>query len=406
MPSSKNKTIIPFAEVFSKIISFINILLLMKVILITEYADYSYIVAIVLWASVLMDGGINNLVFNKSLKNELQGINSLFSARFVLSTFIIIALSIFFFYRKPDIAIAGILYSIIIYISSSSAFIKMLARGKAYSKVDLTVILSEPLLRLILFLTTLLVFKNLEWQLWKIMIIYLIAGLLSFSINYFVLTKHISLRVYLNNFKLVFNQVRNTLSVSKFYLLYYLMYIGISRIDVIFIEKYASKVDLALFSSAYTLFTVIQLFFFSVITSHFKNIYKAQQKSILYLLGVLSFVVVVTLFVSTFVFDILFRSEYFEGASVLNYIIFALIPSVLVYYFIAKLNYDNKTFANFIILLIPLSLKMLIYSLAQSSELDFYRNIFPFIEYFILICYIIYFLYSKNMRVSKEYVNK
>ena len=394
--------LIPFAEVFSKIISFINIILLMKVLLITEYADYSYIVAIVLWASVLMDGGINNLVFNKSLKNDLQDIDSLFSARFILSIFIIISLSIFFFYRKPDIAIAGVLYSVIIYISSSSSFIKMMARGKNYTKVDLTVILSEPLLRLFIFLMTLLLFQELEWHLWVIMVLYLIAGIFSFSLNYFILTKHIYLRIFFGNIKTVFNQLRVTLNASKFYLLYYLMYVGISRIDIIFIEKYASKTELALFSSAITLYSVIQLFFFSIITSHFKNIYKAQKKSFFYLLGVLSFVVVITVSISKFVFNILFRPEYIEGANILNFLIFAIIPSILVYYFITKLNFENKTFTNFLILLLPLILKIFVYNLVQSSEIDFYMSVYLFIEYFILMSFIIYFLFAKTSLFHKK----
>ena len=76
---------VPFIEVFSKGISFINILLLIQILKIDDFAIYSYILAIILWASVLMDGGITNLIYNKSLKKEIENINILFSARLVLS---------------------------------------------------------------------------------------------------------------------------------------------------------------------------------------------------------------------------------------------------------------------------------------------------------------------------------
>ena len=44
--------IIPIAEVIAKAISFANVLLLIRIFSIDEYADYSYLISIILWASV------------------------------------------------------------------------------------------------------------------------------------------------------------------------------------------------------------------------------------------------------------------------------------------------------------------------------------------------------------------
>lgn len=390
------KLIIPFVEIFSKVISFINVLLLMNLLLIDDYANYSYIMAIVLWASVLMDGGINNLVFNNSLKNNLTNTNTLFSARFVLSLIIILSLTVFFILTKPQLTVSAILYSTIIFISSSSAFIKMLSRGKGYVKVDITVILSEPLLRLLILLLALLIFKNLQWELWILLLVYLIASVLSFGINYYKLSKYIKIKINVTNFKLLIQQIKTTLKDTKFYLFYYLLFIGIGRIDVIFIETYTTKTDLALYSSAMTLFGVVQLFFFSLITSQFKKIYKNQKKSIILLSIVLGVISLITVMISQFLFSTLFQEDYYLGYKILNRMIFALIPSVSVYYFITKFNFENKTKINSYILLLPLIFKITFYSFIKSSSIEFYSNVFTFTEYLILICYIIYFLFHEN----------
>jgi len=264
--------LIPFAEIFSKLISLVNIYLMMQVLLLTDFADYSYIIAVVLWASVLMDGGINNLVFNKSLKNDLNDINTLFSARLLLSSLIIIFLAAFFYFQKPELVIPAIIYTIVIYFSSTSAFIKMLARGKEYHKIDLIVIVTEPILKLVLFALVYLFYNNNKWDLWLMMSVYLAASVVAFVINYLFLSKHYTLSFFNGKFKSLYNNLKATLQASKYYLLYYFIYIGLTRIDIIFIEKYASKTELGWFGVAINLYGIMQLFFLTIITSKFKKI--------------------------------------------------------------------------------------------------------------------------------------
>lgn len=395
------QNLIPFAEVFSKIVSLINILLLMKVLLISEFADYSYIIAIVLWASVLMDGGINNLVFNKSLKNDLQDINALFSARFILSFLIITTIFLFFFITKPELKWSAFLYAIIIFLSSSSAFIKMLSRGKGYHQVDLTVILLEPLLRLFVFGIVYFAFDEKKWDLWILMIVYLVAGVFAFGVNYILLSKKHVLKVNISNINKLFTQLNTTFQASKYYLFYYFLYIGLIRIDMIFLEKYSTKSMLAWFSAAIMLYGVMQLFFLTIITSQFKRIYKYEKKAVFVLLVLLVFVVLATNTLSSFVYDWFFSDEYKGGNEVLNLIIWAIIPSVLTYYITAKLNYEHKTYVNAYIMLFPLIFKWSIYSFLQAKDILTYQKYYVLTEYILLICFVLYLLLRKK-QINEE----
>jgi O-antigen/teichoic acid export membrane protein len=394
------RSLIPFAEVLSKLIAFINILLMMRVLLIEEYADYSYIVTIVLWAAVLMDSGINNLVFNYSLKGETGEINGLFTSRFVLSIIVIIGLSGFFIYSKPELAFSAFIFSIVIYFNTSSVFIKMIARGKQLSKIDFITILSETSFRLILFLIVFFIFPKLEWELWMLLLIYLFAGLLSFLLNYYFLSLKIKLRIKIRDAKQLFNQVLNTLSISKYYLFYFLIYIIIGRMDVVFIEKYAVKTELALFSSAMTLYEVIQLFFFSIITSHFFKIYKSSKKALIYFLIFSGFVILMIQLLSPYVYRILFPKEYIGSVVVLNHVIIAIIPSVIVFYLIAKLNYENKPFSNFVLLIFPFLAKLITYNYFKSPDLNFYYLAYLIIEYFTMFCFLLYTLYIQMQKTK------
>lgn len=388
--------LIPFAEIFSKLISLVNIYLLMEVLLLSDYADYSYIIAIVLWASVLMDGGINNLVFNKSLKDDLKDINVLFSARFLLSSLIILVLALFFYFSKPAIVLPAIIYAIVVYFSSTSAFVKMLARGKEYHKIDLIVILSEPILKLLLF-GFLYLFYNNNWELWMLMSVYLLASILAFIINYSFLSKFHQLSFFTGKFKALYTNLKATLQASKYYLLYYFIYIGLTRIDVIFIEEYSSKTVLAQFSVAIMLYGVMQLFFLTIITSKFKIVFNNEKKAITIIIIMLLSVVFATNILSSYVYKFLPHPQDYQGGNlILNSIIWAIIPSVLNFYYTAKLNFEHKTQLNAIIMFLPLLIKIIVYRFYQTQEIVVYQNTYVISEYFLLVCFLLYFTFRKK----------
>jgi len=392
------RNLIPFAEIFSKMIALVNMYLLIHMLHVSDFADYSYIIAIVLWSSVLMDGGINNLVFNKSLKNNLNDINVLFSARFLLSSIIIFVLASFFYFKKPELVIPAVIYTIVIYFSSTSAFVKMLARGKEYHKIDLIVIITEPILKLVLFTLVYFFYNNNKWDLWLMMSVYLAASIVAFVINYYFLSKYYTLSFFTGKFKTLYNNLKTTLQASKYYLLYYFIYIGLSRVDVIFIEEYSSKSVLALFSSAIMLYGVMQLFFLTIITSKFKKIFNEEKKAIGIIFVLLLFVVIATNVLSSYVYLYLLPKDYKGGDLVLNSIIWALIPSVLNYYFTAKLNFEYKTKFNAIIMFLPLLYKIIVYNIFKPQEITMYQHTYVASEYLLLFFFIIYFLFRKKIK--------
>jgi O-antigen/teichoic acid export membrane protein len=174
------------------------------------------------------------------------------------------------------------------------------------------------------------------------------------------------------------------------------MIVGIGRIDIIFIEKFANKTDLALFSSALNIYQVSQLFFFAVITSQFLILIKNKSYIIKYLIPVLIIVIVIVIFISRYFYLYLFPEEYFNGYIVLNYIVLALFPSVLNYYFITRNNYNDQVKANFFILFIFLMIKIGIYQFLRSADLSTYYTIFPIIEAGILITYLMYMKFYES----------
>jgi len=398
---SIKQIIIPFAEVFAKLIAFVNILLMIKVLSINDYADYAYIVSIVLWASVIMDGGISNLIFNESLRDHLKKINLYFSARFFLSVVVIIAISLYFAYLKPSLTKPGILFSIVILVTSSSSIVKMIARGLGIQKVDITVIITEPILRFIIVIGLYFGYRSFEWTLWKILLIYLIASIITFVISYNYLKPHFKLKIHFDRLKILGQNLVIAFNASKHYLFYYFIYVGISRMDIIVIENNLPKNELAYFSSAYTLFTVVLLFFTSLNTSHFKRIIANERAFLKYLLLTLVGIVVFFYFSSELIFELLFPKEYYSGSLVLKRIMFAIIPASFSGFFIVKNNFYHRSKINFIILLIPFFLKLSLYVFMKPNRLEQYSNIFVFSEVVLFLLFILYYLFRTKFSKSK-----
>ncbi|MDG5491104.1 oligosaccharide flippase family protein [Psychroserpens sp. SPM9] len=401
-----NRASIPIVEIFSKAISFVNILLLIRVVNIYEYADYSYALAIVLWTSILMDGGINNYIYNKCLNREKEGINQLYTARFFLSIIVITALGLFFYITNPDFYIVITLLSVIIYFTSTSSLIKMLSRGLGYSKVDLLSIVLEPLLKLILLTIIYFTKDYFSYNLIIVLTLYLLASVVAFILNKKYLSTYFSLKVLYGQTKDILQLINKALTQSKYYLLYFLMFIGIMRMDFVFIEKFAAKTELAIFSSAFSIYQVAQLFFFSIITSQFLKIVKNTYKSLGF---IFSLIVLIGIFISAlspFVYEILFPEEYESGQKALRYLVFALIPSVFVFFMITRNNYLNKTKRNFIALLIVFIIKITVYSVVQSSSIYFYCTVIGIIETIALIFLITdYYFILKTDKTIRNKVN-
>jgi O-antigen/teichoic acid export membrane protein len=399
------KKIIPLAEVFSKFLSFINILLMMKLLLIYDYADYAYLMTIVLWSSFVMDGGVNNLIFNKGLKNELEDVNLLFTGRVLLSSIVFIILSFFFITSKPELASSGIILTIIMFLTTSTTFIKMLSRGKGLYKVDFITIVTEPLIRLIIIGSIYIFFNTIKWKLWIFLLAYLAAGLISFSTSAIILSENFKIRFLLQKSNQIIDILKNTLVYSKYFLLIGLFHTINGRIEIIYIEKYIDKTNLALFSSANLLYEVILLFFFTIITSHFKLIYENNKKALFYFIISTIFIIIITILFAKPIIQIILPHSYLGSVEILKVIIFSLLPSVIVFYFIMELNFENKTYVSVLIFLIPIIVKLISYSMIKSSSLDFYKWFYTINEFSIAFYYLVYFGFNlSGLKKNKPYL--
>ncbi|MFK5889558.1 MAG: oligosaccharide flippase family protein [Flavobacteriaceae bacterium] len=399
----KNKSLlVPFAEVLSKVISFVNILLFVRILSVQDYADYSYIVAIVMWSSVLMDGGINNLIYNKSLKKETSGIDTLFTSRLFLSIIVILFVSFLFITKRKELAIAGILFSLITYFSSTSALVKMLSRGLGFVKADIISILSEPFIRFILLSIIYTTSKYFDYTLSQVLFIYLIAGGVAFLINKHYLSIYFSLKLRFASIKTISKNIAASLKQSKYYLLYYVMIVGLGRIDILFLDEYSGKHELAVFSSALNMYQVAQLFFISIITSQFLKLYKNKYLYLKFLVPLLVLTVLLTNISSSYIFKYLFPEPYIKGQFVLNILIIAILPAIVNYYYITKNNYENKVKINFLLLLVVFLIKTVIYFILKPTDLQTYSYIYLTSEGLLLTLFIIKILYENttNKQVS------
>lgn len=393
-----NKSLlVPFVEVFAKAISFANVLLLIRILNINDYADYSYIVAIVMWSSVLMDGGINSLIYNNSLRKDNSGIIRLFTGRFVLSVFVIGLISLFFAVKSPMLFLPATLFALVTYFSSSSALIKMLARGNGFSDVDLFSIVIEPILRLLI-LSFIYVTKNMyQYSLWSVLLLYLVSSIIAYSFNIKKINTRIVLGVQIDKLKNLLNIVSSSIKESKLYLLYYLALVGISRLDVIFIENNMTKSDLSLFSSAFNLYQVAQLFLSSIITSQFIKIKEIKYTIIKYIVPIISIIIIITFYISPYFYSVLFPTEYYEGYSLLQILIFSLLPSVINYYLITNNNNNNMVLANFIILFIVFVMKLLFYMNIEIEYVSTYAYANIGAEILVLIFLLIFKIKNESI---------
>ncbi len=273
----------------------------------------------------------------------------------------------------------------------------MFSRGNGYTDIDIFTILSEPVIRLVFLILVFISRTYFSWQFWQVFLIYLLAGFLAFHLNSFHLSRYYKFKLKINKPNNLFKEFVQTLFKTKYFLLYYLMLIGIQRIDIILIEKYCIKSELAIFSTSVTLFQVAYLFFFSLITSKLLVFLENPKYLIKYLIPVLIILVLVSWFLSPYFYKYLFPEEYAQGSNVFNYLIISIMPSILSLFYILKNNYYGKPIINFIILSFALLLKIFIYNTLKSDSLETYYLVYILVESLLLILFLFYnFVYART----------
>lgn len=354
--------LIPLTEAAGKGLAFLIILLLTRLLPIEDYGTFNYILSIVLWMSVFMDGGLNTLVFTKSVQGEIREIEIYFNGKLLLSA---IAATIFL----TGLIIAGAdnielfaLYIVFVFFTSAIALFKMLARGSRNHSLDIQCVLFEPGLRAVL-LITLSLFGVIQ-ELYDVYYVFLMSA----GIAFIILFRRVY-RVY--GIKLSFRSAKRTLAKtlvkSRYYLAYYFLLVGIQRIDFVMINARVGEYGLALFSGAYNIYAAIQIVFSAYVMTRIKYIIENPDClnrvwRELFICGVLCIAGVY--FGSEHIFQIIYPQEYQVAHVFLKVIILALPFYLLAYSAIFLINHIHLAKVNaFVIGLLFLTKITLLYTL-------------------------------------------
>ena len=396
--------LIPLTELLAKGLSFIIIIILTRVLSIEEYGLFNYIVSLVMLLSVLMDGGINNYIFNKSVKNELNEINDYFNSRIVLSFFIICILLLFVFIYEKEYFIYILLYSSFVFFNSTLSFFKMLARGREYKKIDIQTIILDPFFRLLIL--SILFLLEIKLSLVEVLEVFIGVEIFIFLIIYISIKQYF--KIYFSFDNIIF-KLKTIILDSKYFLLYYLFFVAIQRIDVLFINNNIGNEGVALFSSAFNLYMVVLLFFSSYLTSGFKSISENRENFIRYVKNIVFFylfIITVIFIFSEFIYTMLYPAEYKGANNYLILLMFSLPFTIISYFGIYYFNYIHKTYFNVMLLAVFFIVKFFFLFLMNLKYIEQYIYMLMIIEIVLGITYL--FLLVKNMKgvFSENITNK
>ncbi len=400
----KQIPLIPITELFAKGLSFMIIIVLTRLLSVEEYGLFNYIISFVMLVSVLMDGGINNFIFNKSVKNELDEINIYFNSRIVLSFFIISLLSIIVYFYQKEYFLYISIYALFVFFNSTLSFFKMLARGQEYRKIDIQTILLDPLFRL--FLLIIVFISHIEISLYEILEIFLIVEFLIFIWLYFYIKKYFNISLSFHN---LFSKLKSILLDSKYFLFYYIFFVGLQRLDVLFIAQTINNEAVALFSSAYNLYMVILLFFSSYLTSGFKAILKNRENLISYIKNIILFYILITctiFLLSDWIYSVLYPLSYREAHNYLIWLMFSLPFTIISYFGIYYFNYIKKTHYNVLLLLLFFILKFIYLFFMEFKTPTEYVYSLIGIEIIVGIAYFVFLLKTMKGTYYEDTSNK
>lgn len=378
-----NKTI-PFIELFSKALSFISVILITRMLSVEDFGVYYYIVNIVAWASVFMDGGVSYFIINKSVKDELENLGNYMNNRVVFSLITITILCAVFVVIKLDYVIYVLIYSISFLFILLTAFFKIVSRTQGEIKIDVLSIILEPLIRVILL--SVLYFSISKAHLGTIFSILLLSGFMAFSLSYHFFKTKFPLKTGLD---FSMPNMYTTLYETKSYLLMYLSLVGLKRIEIIITNFKFGEYYSGLYSSADNFYNSAYLFFTSLILVGLKNQYKLRAKQKLknfYFMAALCITSVLLIYwLSDIIYSFFYSQRYIEGAEILSIISLSLLFTPFTYFFILNNNHKNKVNNNILILSIAFLLKIVLLMFAE--DIFFFSYVVVVIDFMILIAY-------------------
>ena len=219
--------LVPFVELFSKALSFISVIIITSLVSVESFGAYYYIVSLVAWASVFMDGGISYYIINKSVKDEIDNLGEYLVSRVIFSLVTILILVVIVAIIRQSYVWYVLLYSFSFLFILLTAFFKIVARTQNKVKLDMTTVVLEPLLRVFILLILFLTLSKVSLEL--IFSILFFSSLGAFILSFFYFKKEIQVTL---NFRVSIKKMRNILKETRMYLLMYLFLVGLKRVEI------------------------------------------------------------------------------------------------------------------------------------------------------------------------------
>ncbi len=366
--------LVPFFEIGAKVLSFIVIILLTRIISTEDYGVYSFSIAIASWFTIFADMGVGWFTFNNAIKKNTSLIHLSINSRLFQSLFVLIIVPLLFISNSNSIFITFL----VTFFFLNTGFVKFLQnifRGFGQSKNDIILVSSEPLARLV-FMVILYVF-NIEISLLGICIAFSIIGFVLTLIFLVINLKKLNFKFFIPPFK----DYLALLGKTKQYFLYQFFQVGIGRMDVFFLEKHLDFKEVAYFSSAYNLYSAVTLFFLAFITANLKPLfYRIKLKY--FLMFLVSNLILISIYFKYLrgLYTIIYPKDYEPGALVLVIMGLAL-PFYAGYQLkLFHNNYKNRTLHTVIAFGIVFCLKTVVYFALTARSLYFAAIVFSTFE--------------------------
>lgn len=389
--------IVPFIELFTKALSFIGVIIITRILSVEDFGVYYYVVSIVAWASVFMDGGISYFIINKSVKDEIDNLGYYLTSRVAFSIITIIILcSIVGVFKQENITYV-LLYSFSFLFILLTAFFKIVARTQGKVKLDIVTIVLEPLIRVLILLVLYFFVSNIDLS--NIFIVLFITSFMAFLLSFMYFKKQIPLKIKKS---ITFKEMFDILKETKNYLFMYLFLVGLKRVEIIIADFRFSEFDSGLYSSADNFYNSAYLFFTSLILVGLKNHYasglKAKQKNLLIIVLLCIASVAFLYLFSDLIYSIFYKDSYANGSEILSIISMSLLFTPFIYFFILNNNYHHKTKTNAIVLGALFVLKVIL--LLFSKDIYMFSYIVVLVDFIILAVYVLLFNLKKDVKTT------
>jgi O-antigen/teichoic acid export membrane protein len=370
---------IPSTEIIAKLFAFINSLIIIRILSPHDFGVYNYIISFGLVLSVLMDGGLNYFAFNSSIKEDNDDLSAVFNTKIILSIVVIISSYFVLYLLNIQYSSLVLVFSFNLLFTTSIAFIKVVARGRNIISADLYSIIGEPVLRSF-FLGVLIIFMPHYFNLTKLLISFSVLGLITFIMTLFIINKRINFEFLT---KIDLKARLELILKARFYLFYYLCIVFIQRIDIFFINHRLGAELLGLFSSAYNLYLILQLFMVSLIMTRLKTVFNQPERLRNFLLELAALVILVIVFsylLSESVFELIYPIEYQNSYALFNLLIIALPFYILTSIAIHFNNFSNLSRINAFVLFPILIIKWILLAYYNFTTLTDYIILLVLIE--------------------------